>query len=409
MTALILVGLAVGLFFWLRHRFRMWRITRAERAKLRALGEAKVHRPVSQRIMSVLPGSAIRRIMRWNPDRRIRDTVRIARRGLLAGSIRIRPDQHILAVGMTGSGKSSTLRVLAAYAIRHPRWTVEVWDGKWGVAGRLYQGRARVLITLEEIEERLADLVSRELPLRAQELNPTHLALILDETRLIRQLSDAGLRRLITVVETGRELGIHVWFGLQDPKADVLPTAIRDQFSCKLAHRVQTAEASHVVFKDAVGAGWAPHLLSGPGQLLVWEALRRPRVAYGLWLAERVLADMDPYGPVVAPEFAPVVDLGKASGRPSVRDETPRQAPDRTPGRTADALTPRQAQALAALDVAGCPMGPAALGRELGIDRNRAHDVLKQLSVRGLVAQAPDGFHIPLNSAEERDTHEGTN
>jgi energy-coupling factor transporter ATP-binding protein EcfA2 len=399
--SLVLSGLAVGAFFYARHRFRMWRITRAERSKIRALGEAKVHRPVRQRIMSVLPGSAIRRIMRWNPDRRIRPTVRIARRGLSGGSIRIRPDQHILCVGMTGSGKSSTLRVLAAYAITHPRWAVEVWDGKWGVAGRLYRDRARVLTSLEEIEDRLADLVSRELPLRAQELNPKHLALILDETRLIRQLSDAGLRRLITVVETGRELGVHVWFGLQDPKADVLPTAIRDQFSCKVAHRVQTAEASHVVFKDAVGAGWAPHLLSGPGQVLVWEALRRPRVAYGLWLAESVLADIDPVGPVVAPEFAPVVDLAKASVRPGVRDETTRQAPTRTPGRTPDALTDRQAQTLAALDVAGCPLGPAAVGRELGIDRNRAAEVLDQLRRRGLIHQTPDGFTLPNAPAQE--------
>ncbi len=407
--SLLLVAVVVGAFLYARHRFRMWRITRTERTKIRALGEAKVHRPMSQRIVSVLPGSTVRRIMRWTPDRRIRPTVRIARRGLSGGSVRIRPDQHILAVGMTGSGKSSTLRVLAAYAFRHPRWNVEVWDGKWGVAGRLYAGKARVETELDEIEERLADLVTRELPLRAKELDPTHLALILDETRLIRQLSDAGLRRLITVVETGRELGVHVWFGLQDPKADVLPTAIRDQFSCKVAHRVQTAEASHVVFKDAVGAGWAPHLLSGPGQVLVWEALRRPRVAYGLWLSERVLADIDPHGPVVAPEFAPVVDLAKASDRPSDRNETPRQAPTRTPGRTPDALTDRQAQALAALDMAACPLGPAAVGRELGIDRNRAAEVLKQLAARGLVRSTPGGFVIPLNSAEERDSHEGTN
>ncbi|MET7570791.1 MarR family transcriptional regulator [Streptomyces sp. NPDC005492] len=402
MITLVLVGLAVGLFFWLRYRYRAWQLTRRERVKLRALGAARVHRPVSQRLVSALPGSAVRRLFRWRTER-IRPTVRVARRGLMGGWIRIRPDQHILAVGMTGSGKSSTLRVLAAFAIRHPRWTVEVWDGKWGVAGRLYAGKARVLTELDEIEERLADLVERELPIRAQQLDPTHLALMLDETRLIRQLSDAGLKRLITVVETGRELGVHVWFGLQDPKAEVLPTAIRDQFSCKLAHRVQTAEASHVVFKDAVAAGWAPHLLSGPGQVLVWEALRRPRVAYALWLAEPVLTGLVPHGPVVAPEFAPVVDLAKASARPSARNEHARHAPARTPGRTADALTSRQAQALAALDVAGGAMGAADLGRELGIDRNRAHDVLTQLRRRGLLEQTPDGFTIPLGSAAERD------
>lgn len=93
MITLVVIAVAVGAFLYARHRFRMWRITCAEWSKLRALGEAKVHRPMSQRIMSVLPGSAIRRIMQWRPDRRIRPTVRIARRGLSGGSIRIRPDR----------------------------------------------------------------------------------------------------------------------------------------------------------------------------------------------------------------------------------------------------------------------------------------------------------------------------
>lgn len=406
----VLVGLAVVGWLYVRARLKAWRAVRDARRAIVAGKAAKsqeeARRPLMQRILTVLPDPVRIRLFRWRPDSRIRPYVRVARRGPWGRFERVDPAQHIMVVGMTGSGKSSALRVLAAWALGNPRWSLEAWDGKWGASVRAYRGKAPVLDTMDAIEARLADLVGRELPARAQVAEPPHLAIIMDESRLLNMLSAEGMRDLITVIQTGRELGVHLWFGLQDPKTDSVPSEIRDQFTCKLVHQLQTREAATVALKELVAAGWAPHRLMRSGQMLIWtpvRAMAAPRVVYGLWLSAGRLASLERRGPYAAPEFARPVSLTKASARPSVRHEGARHAPARTPGRTADALTSRQIQALTALDVAGRPMGAADLGRELGIDRNRAHDVLTQLRRRGLVAQTPDGFTIPLGSAAERD------
>ena len=143
---------------------------------------------------------------------------------------------------------------------------------------------------------------------------PPHLAIIMDESRLLNELSAAGMRDLVTVIQTGRELGVHLWFGLQDPKTDSVPSEIRDQFSCKLVHQLQTREAAQVALKELVASRWAPHRLMRSGQMLIWtpvRAMSAPRVVYGLWLSAGRLAGLERRGPYVAPEVAPPVDLHK--------------------------------------------------------------------------------------------------
>ncbi|MCX4558109.1 MarR family transcriptional regulator [Streptomyces phaeochromogenes] len=407
MTIYLCLAAAAGGWFYLRYRWRLWKATREARRAIEAGKAAKAQeearRPLTQRILTVLPAPALIRLFRWSPDSRIRPTVRVARRGPFGRFERIDPAQHILVVGLTGSGKSSTLRVLAAWALANSAWSLEAWDGKWGASVRAYRGKAPVLDTIADIEARLADLVARELPARALMVEPPHLAIIMDESRLLNMLSAAGLRDLVTVIQTGRELGVHLWFGLQDPKTDSVPSEIRDQFTCKLVHQLQTREAAQVALKELVASGWGPHRLMRSGQMLIWtpvRAMAAPRVVYGLWLSAGHLAALERRGPYVAPEFARPVVLVKASARPSA-DGRPGQALARTAGRT-HRLTDRQAEALAALDVEGGPMSAADLARELGIERNRAHDVLTQLRRRGLVEQATDGFALPP-AKEERD------
>ncbi|MEU9641333.1 helix-turn-helix domain-containing protein [Streptomyces sp. NPDC048188] len=407
---LLLTGAAVVAWFYAKSRARHHKAVRDARRAILAGKAAKqqeeARRPLAQRVHALLPEAAVARLLAWKPEARPRPTVRIARRGVFGGRYeRINPAQHVMVVGFTGSGKSSALRVLAAWALANPRWSLEAWDGKWGASVRAYRGKCPVLDTMPAIEARLSDLVERELPARALLAEPPHLAIIMDESRLLNELSAGGMRNLVTVIQTGRELGVHLWFGLQDPKTDSVPSEIRDQFSCKLVHQLQTREAAQVALKElASSAGWSPHRLMRSGQMLIWEprrAMSAPRVVFGLWLSAGRLAALERRGPYTAPEFARPVSLTKASARPSVRAESAGHAHTRTPGRTADALTSRQAQALAALDVADRPMGAADLARELGVERNRAHDVLTQLRRRGLVAQTPDGFTIPLHAEKD--------
>ncbi|MEU2159328.1 hypothetical protein ABZ532_30710 [Streptomyces sp. NPDC019396] len=84
----------------------------------------------TQRLPAVLPEAALALLFRWTRERRIRPTVRIARPGIPRRFERIRPDQHIMVVGFTGSGKSSAQRVLAAWVLSNSSWSLEAWGGK---------------------------------------------------------------------------------------------------------------------------------------------------------------------------------------------------------------------------------------------------------------------------------------
>jgi len=228
-----------------------WRIFVKERQSRRAMvgherakTKSENARTISQRLHDHLPDRIVLRLMRHRPQRRGR-RIRIARRGLFVGrSVRIEPAQHILAVGMTGSGKSSTIRVLADWAKHRPDWVIEIWDGKFGATGAPYLAHARVYESLRDIEERLCDLVTREFPARAKIADRPHRAVIIDESRIFNELSATGLRNLIAVVQEGRELGVHVWAGLQDPKTSSVPSEVRDQFTCRLVHMLQTHQSA---------------------------------------------------------------------------------------------------------------------------------------------------------------------
>ncbi|MGW3910103.1 hypothetical protein ACWEBX_01055 [Streptomyces sp. NPDC005070] len=246
-------------WFYLRARLRQARAVRDARRAIEAGKAAKAQeeaqRPLMQRILTATPDPVRIRLFAWSPDPRICPYVRVARRGPRGRFERIDPAQQIMIVGLTGSGKSSTLRMLAAWALGNPRWSLEAWDGKWDASVRAYRGKSPVLDTMPDIEARLRDLIGREPPAGALMAEPPHLAIIMGESRLLTMLSAEGMRDLITVIQTGRDLGVHLWFGFQDPKTDSVPSEIRDQFTCKLVHQLHTREAAQVALKELVAAG----------------------------------------------------------------------------------------------------------------------------------------------------------
>ncbi|MGI5374910.1 hypothetical protein ACQEV2_11805 [Streptomyces sp. CA-251387] len=397
MTVVLCLAAAAGAWFYLRYRYRLWKATRDARRAIVAGQAAKereaARRTLAQRLHAVLPDAALARLFRWTPDSRIRPTVRIARRGFLGRYERIRPDQHIMVVGFTGSGKSSALRVLAAWALSNSSWSLEAWDGKWGASVRAYRGKAPVLDTMEAIEARLRDLVTRELPARALMAEPPHLAIIMDESRLLNMLSAAGMRDLVTVIQTGRELGVHLWFGLQDPKTDSVPSEIRDQFSAKLVHQLQTEEAARVALKELVAAGWAPHRLMRSGQMLIWtpvRAMSAPRVVYGLWLSAGRLAALERQGPYTAPEFAPPVDLHKDVAPVAHAFDLGGPTQHATGNTRTDLFAEEIERALL-----GGPAGVREIARATGRNPGSVHRKITQLAARGQVEATPDGFALP--------------
>lgn len=417
---LLALAIPVGGYFYVRMKIRAWKITHAEAARLRAKGAAKTRRPVAQRLLSALPAGVSQLLFRHrSPRRRRRFTapVAVARRGVFGRRVKITLDSHILIAGQTGSGKSSTQRVLAAHVLAAPDAVLEVWDMKRISALRDYRGRARVCTSAGEVSERLDDLVGREFIERTDRLiagdEVPYLVVLVDEAAtLLRSLPQYAVRDLYAAIEMGRELRVFFVLAVQHPLALTIPTQIRSQLSCVIAHRLKSAKESEVVFPGLVSAGWAPHLLGGPGTCLVWMHDALPRPAYGLWLAPGRFRDVTARGPVTA--LGAGVSLAKrpssshsnstppltstkpsplsspSAVRPSVRHNTPAQTRGRT--RADGRLSERQAQALAALDMSG-PMGAAGLARELGIKRNRAFDVLHQLAARDLVRATGEGTY----------------
>ena len=397
MTVVLCLAAAAGTWFYGRYRLRLWKATRDARRAIVAGQAAKereaARRSLAQRLHALLPDPVLARLFQWAPERRTRPTVRIARRGPFGRYERIKPDQHIMVVGFTGSGKSSALRVLAAWALANPRWSLEAWDGKWGASVRAYRGKAPVLDTMAAIEARLRDLVERELPARALMAEPPHLAIIMDESRLLNELSASGMRDLVTVIQTGRELGVHLWFGLQDPKTDSVPSEIRDQFSCKLVHQLQTRDAAQVALKELVASGWAPHRLMRSGQMLIWTPVRAmspPRVVFGLWLSVGRLASLERRGPYAAPEFAPAVDLRKGVAPVAHASDLG----GRTQHATGNTRTDEFAEAIERALLGG-PAGVREIARATGRNPGSVHRKLTQLTVRGLVQGTPDGWTLP--------------
>ena len=390
-------------YFKIWKPLQVWKDGLPERRRLavhdRAKAKHEAKRPVHQTVHTFTPDKIKMRILRYRPQKIRGKRVRIAVHGLFLGrllSVRVSPYQHIACVGRTQSGKSSTLRVLGAWALAHPDWDVVAMDGKYGASVAGYRGHAVVLDTMEAIEDKLRHLVGHDFPVLGPSTKRRHTALIVDESRIFNELSPQGLADLVSVMQMGHELGVHVWAGMQDFKTSSVPSEIRSQFACKLGHSVTTEPDSHLIYKELATAGWRPDRLTAPGQILVWEPGRRiPHVRFGLWLPVPALASMRfPVNLCKAPR--PRAESVRPSDRThGIAGQTPVMTAGRTrtrPAALAPRLTPRQAEALAALDVMGS-LGPAALGVQLGIDRKRGHEVLAQLTALSLVVPVGDGTY----------------
>jgi hypothetical protein len=407
-TVILVVLLAVVgavAYFKIYRPLMVWKDGLSERRRLAVHDKAKARheakRPLHQTVHTFTPDRIKMRILRYRPQWIRGKRVRIAVHGLFFGrllSVRVSPTQHIACVGRTQSGKSSTLRILGAWALAHPDWDVVAMDGKHGASVAGYRGHAVVLDTMEAIEDKLRHLVGHDFPLLGKSAKRRHTVLIVDESRIFNELSPQGLADLVSVMQMGHELGVHVWAGMQDFKTSSVPSEIRSQFACKIGHSVTSEPDSHLIYKELATAGWRPDRLTAPGQVLVWEPGRRiPHVRFGLWLPAPALASMRfPVNLCKATrpraEARPTASV-RPSGRTELQVERPSWRSDgrRTPAR-APRLTDRQAQALAALDLMGS-LGPAALGAQLGVDRKRAHEVLAQLSALSLVAPIGDGMY----------------
>lgn len=241
----------------------------------------------------------------WQPSTKtvhLSDPLRVSRTAY-GEDVFISLKRRIGLFGTSGSGKSCTERVIAAHVIQAVDADLEIWDLKYGLESEHFEGKAERVKNAGEARNRVQWLLESEYPRRAQIMRQKRtstwnetpedraLVVMIDEGNgIIRNLTSAQIKDLATAIETGRALGVYFVWATQFPKSDNMPTEIRSQFDCRISMLLLNAEESRVVYKEAVDEGWAPHLLIGPGWMLIKDTEHRiPEESKALWLSEETV------------------------------------------------------------------------------------------------------------------------
>ncbi len=180
------------------------------------------------------------------------------------------PEHNLLLGGEPGGGKSAVLSLLVAAAALDPSVTLSLFDAKqvelapWATSADAFVGpdgakAVEVLTRLrKEMDARYERLLAegRRKVVAGDDLG-LHVVAVDELAYFLRGGVKAeregfaeGLRDLVS---RGRAAGVVVLAATQKPSHDVVPTAVRDLFSFRLALRCTTPEASDTV----LGQGWA--------------------------------------------------------------------------------------------------------------------------------------------------------
>jgi S-DNA-T family DNA segregation ATPase FtsK/SpoIIIE len=177
---------------------------------------------------------------------------------------------HMLIGGEPGAGKSVTLSVLLCAAALDPSCELWLLDGKLielssfkPVATRFVGPvMEEAIATLDELKVEMAARYERLQARDEKKVRPGDgerlIVLCVDELAYYvagvdKKTNDAFASRLRDVVQRGRAAGIIVVAATQKPSTDLVPSALRDNFTFRLAHRCTTLDASDTI----LGSGWA--------------------------------------------------------------------------------------------------------------------------------------------------------
>ena len=300
--------------------------------------------------------------------------------------------RRIGVFGTSGSGKSCVQRLLGAHVIQAIDADLDVWDLKFGVESQHFEGKATRITNVQEAIDRTKWLLETEYPRRAKIMKENRtstwdetpdnraLVIMIDEgNRVVRDFSTAQLKDLSTAIETGRALGVYFIWATQFPKSENLPTEIRSQFDCRISLLLMNAEESRIVYKEGVDEGWAPHLLIGPGWMLVKDTENTdPIESKALWLSSDRLRTV----PLSGVSSVPAPGTG-----------------DRGPAETAGDRTVPQ-DIWEALALSPVPMGVSDLSRATGRAKSAVHAALKKMEDSGDVCRTEESgrpqWYLPL-------------
>ena len=183
--------------------------------------------------------------------------------------------RHLLIGGETGAGKSGSLSVVLAAAALDPNCDIWCFDGKlvelaaWRPVAKRVVG-SDMEEANEALDELLAEMNRRYEVLLARKGRKVEqgdgertLLVVIDELAFYVANGDKKAAQLFSeklrdLVARARAAGIVVVAATQKPSADLIPSALRDNFGFRLAHRCATREASDTI----LGSGWATEQIS---------------------------------------------------------------------------------------------------------------------------------------------------
>lgn len=337
--------------------------------------------------------------------------------------------QRIGVFGGSGFGKSCVQRLIGAHVAQAIDADLEVWDLKFGIEGKQYSGKARIITTVADAADRVDHLLNVEYPRRAAKMRELGvsmwdetpwdkaLVVLIDEGNVVvrgfgdwrpeaeegepRGAKGGPLKDLFTLVEQGRALGVYFVYATQLPKATNLPTEIRSQLNATVCMKLRTSEEAAIVFKDDVREGWSPHDLLGPGWLLVKDDVHtNPVDAKAIWLSVDELKSVPVSGPF--------------QDKPSLPTRAPGQSLTETVPDTVSASvsldkgvapdtdrTDVATDVWLALSVSEKPQGVSELARRTRRSKSAVHAALKRMTEDCRVVQYGAGYRLRTTEEDE--------
>lgn len=226
--------------------------------------------------------------------------------------------RHLLAAGLTGSGKSTFLRLIAAHAAKSRCHMVlidpnRVQFAPWRARALAYASQepdkalAALGLVVTEVDRRLdlleslpgcPEKVTREIA-EAYDLPPW--ILMIDELAYHTSVAGTGAQRALfstalrDILSRSRAAGMVVVGATQRPTSDVVPTSLSGLFALRLAFNVQSGSNSDVI----LGEGWvkkgynaADISINTPGVGLLLAEKSKPEKFKGARIPLEAIADL---------------------------------------------------------------------------------------------------------------------
>ena len=180
---------------------------------------------------------------------------------------------HALISGTTRSGKTEAIRAdLQSMRLSGLRPEIHIIDAKGTLCREqcatftadMGEGLETLQAIVERARERIKEIVAAgcdnwfQYRAKCPDICPTPIMVYIDEYPQLRALDKDAVEAVVgELTRVHAASGVFVTIGIQKPKADTLPTEIRDMFDIRLAMRVPDSKASMVAI-DEPGAEGLP-------------------------------------------------------------------------------------------------------------------------------------------------------